>query len=57
MHAKTRARHDDPAPFAAPCRLMNSRDLFGSQRRIQIVHDGQVYVLQVTRQGKLILTK
>ena len=40
----------------APARL-RSRDLFRSSNRVEIEHRGETYRLQITRQGKLILTK
>ncbi len=40
----------------SPCR-MRSSDLFAGQLRLLIEHDGGDYLLQITRQGKLILTK
>lgn len=40
-----------------PPHRLTTHDLFGSAHRVEILHNGQVYVLQVTRQGKLILTK
>ncbi|MES9939040.1 MAG: hemin uptake protein HemP [Candidatus Thiodiazotropha sp. 6PLUC2] len=36
---------------------IQSSELFRDQQRIEIVHRGEVYRLQITRQGKLILTK
>jgi len=39
-----------------PVRL-DSADLFHHSDRVQIEHRGEVYRLQITRQGKLILTK
>ncbi|MDJ0739928.1 MAG: hemin uptake protein HemP [Gammaproteobacteria bacterium] len=38
-------------------RRLDSRDLFGPDRRVRIVHGGETYLLQITRQGKLLLTK
>ena len=38
-------------------RTIKSRDLFDSDNRIRIEHEGIEYLLQITRQGKLILTK
>jgi hemin uptake protein HemP len=35
----------------------NSRDLFGNGTLVFIEHQGERYRLQMTRQGKLILTK
>lgn len=42
---------------AAPAGLVHSNTLFQGQRTIAIAHNGAVYRLQATRQGKLILTK
>ncbi len=36
---------------------INSKDLLGSNKRIKIRHEGQLYELRLTRLGKLILTK
>ena len=49
-------RPPDDNANKTPKRLA-SHDLFGSGQRVEIIHGGQVYVLQITRQGKLILTK
>ncbi len=38
-------------------RVLCSEELFGRGREIRIRHLGQEYRLQVTRNGKLILTK
>jgi hemin uptake protein HemP len=40
----------------APLRV-ESTELMGGQRVLEIVHLGEVYRLQTTRFGKLILTK
>jgi hemin uptake protein HemP len=45
-----------PAKLSGP-RSLDSRDLFGNQAMVLIKHLGEVYRLQTTRQGKLILTK
>ncbi len=37
--------------------LMSSVDLLRGQQQLAIAHDGEVYLLRVTKQGKLILTK
>lgn len=44
---------------AATCtrRCLNSRELLGSAHELLIEHNGSLYTLRVTRQGKLILTK
>ncbi|HPQ23790.1 MAG TPA: hemin uptake protein HemP [Gammaproteobacteria bacterium] len=36
---------------------MNSRELFRDGPRIEIEHQGEIYRLQITRLGRLILTK
>jgi len=36
---------------------INSNQLFGKNKSIEIIHLGETYKLQITRQGKLILTK
>jgi hemin uptake protein HemP len=38
-------------------RVIDSRDLLADQSSLLIRHLGEVYRLQTTRQGKLILTK
>jgi len=38
-------------------RRLRSHELFAGHSRLLIEHDGVEYLLQVTRQGKLILTK
>lgn len=49
-----------PATHAAPQRLrkrVSSQELLANQREIEIEHVGQLYRLQLTSLGKLILTK
>lgn len=38
-------------------RVVSTRDLLGGAHRIWIEHAAERYLLQVTRNGKLILTK
>jgi hemin uptake protein HemP len=38
-------------------RQLASRDLLGGGNELRIEHNGEIYVLRRTRQGKLILTK
>ena len=38
-------------------RVISSRELLGGARRVWIEHANERYLLQVTRGGKLILTK
>lgn len=44
----------DPAGASLP---LDSRQLLQGRRELQIRHQGEIYRLQQTRQGKLILTK
>lgn len=46
----------DPASSVQPLPL-DSRQLLQGRRDLQILHQGEIYRLQQTRQGKLILTK
>lgn len=55
---------DAPRPAAAPARarpqpvrVVSTRELLGGAHRIWIEHAAERYLLQVTRSGKLILTK
>ena len=59
--AATSTAQQAPAPATAcapvaPLRV-DSAALMGGQRVLEIVHLGEVYRLQTTRVGKLILTK
>lgn len=49
----------DPQPDAADRqeRCLSSVELFQGSSRVAIDHQGSRYLLQITRQGKLILTK
>lgn len=38
-------------------KAITSAELFGNLREIVILHDGEVYRLRITSNGKLILTK
>lgn len=50
-----------PAPMPAPPQVtmptVSSEQLMGSSRELRILHQGEQYVLRMTRLGKLILTK
>ena len=37
--------------------IFRSDALFGAHQQIRIAHDGAIYLLRITRSGKLILTK
>jgi hemin uptake protein HemP len=41
----------------AEIRVLESGDLFAGTNEIMIRHDGVIYRLKITRQGKLILNK
>jgi len=45
-----------PSPEAAP-RMIRSSDLLQGERQIVIEHEGELYRLQLTRNGRLILQK
>lgn len=58
--AKTpQAGGSTPEPLAtgAAPRIVDSAELFGGQSSLLIRHLGGLYRLQITRQGKLIMTK
>ena len=46
-----------PIGTARAHRTLDSHALLGDQAMVQIQHLGEIYRLQSTRQGKLILTK
>lgn len=52
---------EEPSPRAAPRvtaeRVVTTKELLAGAHRIWIEHAAQRYLLQVTRSGKLILTK
>jgi hemin uptake protein HemP len=50
------------SPVAAPRpptgrHVIRSEELFGSNREVRIQHQGDLYVLRLTKLGKLILNK
>lgn len=45
------------APVVAEIRVLEGSDLFAGANEIMIRHDGVIYRLKITRQGKLILNK
>jgi hemin uptake protein HemP len=47
----------DPGPGQGETRIIDSQDLLQRQGSVWIRHQGELYRLQLTRQGKLILTK
>ena len=46
-----------PAAGPAPERVVTTRELLAGAHRVWIEHAAERYLLQVTRSGKLILTK
>lgn len=44
-------------PDAKPPAVLASQDLLQGGRIVEIRHNGEIYRLQATRHGKLILTK
>jgi hemin uptake protein HemP len=44
-------------PGVAPERVVTTRELLAGAHRVWIQHAAERYLLQVTRSGKLILTK
>jgi hemin uptake protein HemP len=58
----TDPRHDEPPhepllPQTNQHAVVDSRDLFRGRRELRISHEGEVYRLLVTRNGRLILNK
>lgn len=55
---KTQPAKADPAPAEAPHpSRLSSAELLQGQNTVEIDHGGQRYLLRVTRENKLILTK
>lgn len=38
-------------------RRFTTKELFSNSNKLEIEHNKEIYLLQITRQGKLILTK
>lgn len=49
------SRDEPPPAHASP--PLRSEELLGGRREVQILHEGQIYRLLLTRNGKLILQK
>lgn len=57
-HIKESSPAADPPAASPPAeRVVTTRELLGGAHRIWIEHATERYLLQVTRSGKLILTK
>ncbi len=50
-------RDPAPRPFERVVRVVTSESLFRGTHEIGIEHEGSMYRLKITRQGKLILNK
>lgn len=56
---------DQPCPAPKPAspppapatRRLEAASLFGAAREIELLHQGELYRLRITRNGRLILTK
>ena len=57
MNRNMISKKSGPAAPASQRRCVTSRELLQGDREIAIRHGGQEYRLQVTKNGKLILTK
>ena len=59
IHIEEPAKSPAPQAVARPAseRVVTTQDLLGGAHRIWIEHAAERYLLQVTRNGKLILTK
>lgn len=55
-HAGKTGQPAPPESGQAPPRRFASRDLFEGAREILIDHDGRLYRMRITQNGKLILT-
>lgn len=53
----SKSRQGSTTPTAQSIPEIDSEQLLGVDRRVRILHAGQVYELRETRFGKLILTK
>ncbi len=51
-------KHERAEPrVTGDVRCMDVRALLGEQRELRLEHEGQIYRLRITANGKLILTK
>ena len=57
MSVSGKSTQPDLAHRGSDLRRLNSTELLAGLPRVVIEHAGSAYVLQITRQGKLILTK
>lgn len=57
MNAPFNARREQQPVAVLPRPAHDARDLTGTGTEATILLDGMAYILHITRQGKLILTK
>lgn len=57
MNNNSSANHSIPALLASQVLSIKSSELFRTARSVCIEHAGQVYILRLTKENKLILTK
>lgn len=55
--SRPQAAQREVAPVAQTRRRISSTELLAGTNELQIEHNGEAYLLRLTRQGKLILTK
>jgi len=55
--SSTGSRDEARQPSTPEHPIVQSRELFGAEREVVIVHREQAYRLRITRTDKLILTK
>lgn len=56
-HSREAAEAGAPLPPGGDIRMLDSRELFAGRAEVCIEHEGALYRLKITRQGKLILNK
>ncbi len=57
MHSTAQPPLQSPLSMPAPAPRMDSAELLKGASSVEIQHAGQRYLLRVTRENKLILTK
>jgi hemin uptake protein HemP len=59
MHPQSPCAPDNPGYFPPrpPRQKVSTADLMRGGRELVLLHDGQEYILRITKAGKLILTK
>jgi hemin uptake protein HemP len=57
MSAEKKPLPPTPTPVVQQIRTVESAEIFRGQSEIMIRHEGAIYRMKITRQGKLILNK